>query len=311
MWWRHTEHARIWLFRKLGARARYLQEDAKSWVISWWSIHPTRTSRVIARPVLIRQRGPFWSLPTDSWVSQAVEGSWVASAQLHFPFSFFNYVQQLQDQREIVSTMCCARCALESHLDVFPGPKAVNIIHSVLLVGGQGGGISILRSSPSLWVSSLSHLSQCHLRACVFGLSACFIRCERGLKFGVALNQEMITSSHDSQRGLVVVLYMLSCRSDLKVEIYAPAPERPDLLRWDSFRHQNRDLISFSRVVTDLETPDNLNVSRGSWDSVLFHLFFFFFNLYTKPADCFLSACQMGLDLCGGAAVLPYCWLGS
>lgn len=72
----------------------------------------------------------------------------------------------------------------------------------------------------------------------MLGLSACFIRCERGLNFGVAPNQEMITSSHDSQRGLVVVLYMLSCRSHLKVEIYAPAPERPDLLRWDSFQHR-------------------------------------------------------------------------
>lgn len=66
---------------------------------------------------------------------------------------------------------------------------------------------------------------------------------------------------------------------------------------------QNRDLISFSRVLTDLETPDNLNVSRGSWDSILFHLFY----LHTKPADCFLSVCQKGLDLCGGAAVLSNC----
>lgn len=121
-----------------------------------------------------------------------------------------------------------------------------------------------------------------------------------------ARNQEMIATSHDSWCGLVVIFYMLSSRSSilrlkfillLRRAIPAPmgsvssAERRPDLTFQSLDRSREAELYK---------------CLRGSLDSIPFHLFSFTRNLQTV-----FCVSQRGSDLCEGAAVLPYRWLGS
>lgn len=173
-------------------------------------------SQVITFPVLIRQRGPFRSPSSHCFLSfndnrQRVvlvrqwkllefrQTSWIFRQQvslwyLNLPFFITNMkLSALVKQTRLNQTTFSALCGfLLHHVDIFPRPEAVNVIHSVLLRGGRtlcwgGHGASVFHHLPI-------HHNVTQAPACQD--SQCALPGVREVWIFEVLNQEMIAMIH-------------------------------------------------------------------------------------------------------------------
>lgn len=156
-------------------------------------------------------------------------------------------------------------------------------MHSVLLRGRQhcllwGHGASVFHHSPI-------HHTVTQAPACQDSQHA--LPGVRGVWILGAPNQEMITTSRDARCGLVVMPYMLGCRSSILRLKFT--------VRLRSWELYCTDGISFlCRAETWSHFPEFWQISRGRTIKIFEKQFGFdslsSFFLDTKPADCFL--CQ-------------------
>lgn len=95
-----------------------------------------------------------------------------------------------------------------------------------------------------------------------------------------SLNQEMITNSHDSWCGLVVIVYMLRSRSSiLTLKCIFPLLRAIPAPMGSASSAEWRPELTFQSFDRSQEA-EQYKCLKGSLDSIPFHLFF----LHTKPA---------------------------
>lgn len=195
-----------------------LSRRKESWVTAFWDsrqmiIRP-RMSLVFTLPVLMRKHGFFGS--QSSHCLPVLQRWWkhLELQQFHFLAGGFNIQPpSLNNKPETVSTSeanliekhAALAAILLHHADTLPRLEAVNVIHSVLLRSRstvcwweeRRGGASVFHHIPIH--HNVTQLPACQDSQC--GLPGVRVRIFR------VLNQEMITTSHDSWWGLDVILY--------------------------------------------------------------------------------------------------------